>query len=137
MHPEISAFPSIQFYNSQLRNGENTLTHGNQLYNALRSANDHSVFSASPYRVFDISYGRHSYYKNSLINESEVDFVVNMCKFLFKGDEQGLIQGNVGIISPYRQQIVAIRNEMMRTFGRDVLNMVDISTVVSDLLTFY
>src|SRR3989338_7435237 len=127
MHPEISFFPSAQFYNSQLGNGRNTIVAGTELRSSFQA--QHPLFSIEPYRVFDISYGSHSFVKNSLMNQAEVDFVVNLCNFLFEGDKKSLLPGNIGIVSQYRQQIAAIKSEMTNRFGQGVLDAVEISTI--------
>jgi senataxin len=127
MHPEISYFPSAQFYSSRLGNGRNTIVAGTELRSSFQA--QHQLFTVEPYRVFDISYGSHSHVKNSLMNQAEVDFIVNLCNFLFEGDKNALLSGNIGIVSPYRQQIAAIKSEMVNRFGYGVLDAVEISTV--------
>lgn len=75
MHPEISRFPSLHFYNGKLLNGNLMST---------KSAPFHETNGLGPYVFFDVVDGKELHGKNSgtqsLYNECEVDAAVELLK---------------------------------------------------------
>lgn len=77
MHPEISRFPSLHFYDNKLLDGVKV---------AEKSASFHDHCCLSPYMFFDIADGREHCGRNSatqsLCNEFEAEAAVEILKFL-------------------------------------------------------
>jgi superfamily I DNA and/or RNA helicase len=38
----------------------------------------------------------------------------------------------IGVITPYKQQLRELKNRFERQYGRDILNVIDFNTVVSN-----
>lgn len=76
MHPEISRFPSLHFYNGKLLNGNLMST---------KSAPFHETNGLGPYVFFDVVDGKELHGRNSgnqsLYNECEVDAAVELLRF--------------------------------------------------------
>lgn len=79
MHPEISSFPSLHFYENKLLNGVGA---------ASKSAQFHEHAYLGPYMFFDIPDGREHHGKNSgsmsLYNEAESEAAITIMRFLRK-----------------------------------------------------
>lgn len=77
MHPEISCFPSLHFYEGKLLNG---------VQSSSKSAPFHKTPGLGPYVFYDVSDGQELYGKNagssSLYNEGEADAAIEIVKFL-------------------------------------------------------
>lgn len=76
MHPEISRFPSLYFYDGKLLNGEQMNT---------KSAEFHDNRNLGPYLFYDVIDGVELHGKNSgsmsLFNEREADAAVQLLRF--------------------------------------------------------
>lgn len=76
MHPDISRFPSLHFYDGNLLNG----THMED-----RFAPFHNIKCLGPYMFFDVNDGRERFAgSQSLRNESEAEAATEILKFLNK-----------------------------------------------------
>ncbi|GMM37123.1 putative DNA/RNA helicase [Saccharomycopsis crataegensis] len=124
MHPDISRFPSDEFYNSKLIDG-----------NKMRELNTrawHSIYPLSPYRFFDIA-GRQeqSSRSKSFFNTTEAVVALELVKKLEKiSVKLGInIEGKIGIISPYKEQIGKLKSVFIRHYGKPILNIIDFNTV--------
>ncbi|EFA85443.1 Regulator of nonsense transcripts-like protein [Heterostelium album PN500] len=95
MHPKISKFPSLQFYNSKLKDGENVAKYHNSFYT-------------------DPKYGPINFYHipdsqelktigNSIMNDLEIRLVFTLLKKLVQ-DHPEVKSMSVGIITPYKLQ---------------------------------
>lgn len=77
MHPEISRFPSLHFYDNKLLDGAGM---------ACKSAPYHENARLGPYMFYDIVDGHEHHGKSSaslsLYNESEVQAVIRLLKFV-------------------------------------------------------
>ncbi|CCE79933.1 Piso0_003026 [Millerozyma farinosa CBS 7064] len=122
MHPDISRFPSAEFYNSRLHDGEGM--------KELNQREWHSDFPLSPYRFFNIT-GKHkqSEYTRSLYNYSEAQVALEMVKTLMKILPQNEFSGRIGIISPYKEQIRVLKDVFRKNYGQTILNEIDFNTV--------
>lgn len=40
----------------------------------------------------------------------------------------------IGVITPYKQQLRELKNRFERQYGREILNVIDFNTVVSDFI---
>ncbi|CAK9439061.1 uncharacterized protein LODBEIA_P32850 [Lodderomyces beijingensis] len=122
MHPAISQFPSAEFYQSKLKDGP-----GMDVKNARPW---HSIAPLSPYRFFDIT-SRHE--KNeltrSLFNTEEANVCLQLVQRLIETIPQQKLAGRIGIISPYKEQIRAIKDVFQQRYGKIIFNEIDFNTV--------
>lgn len=118
MHPDISFLPSKLFYNSKLKDG---------VRNAV--APWYSRFFGA-FRFFDLK-SEEKFHKSSksLINMSEVDVIISLIVRLLSENPTTNFANRIGIITPYRQQMITLRTEISRYFGRPSLDVIDINTV--------
>jgi senataxin len=101
MHPEIRKFPSDFFYNGQLRDGYDSRSE-----RFLLKMYDDVLLR--PFVVFDLSYGSETKVRTSMMNESEAEFIGELCKYILNHKDVPA-SFKVGIISPYAEQIRLIR----------------------------
>ncbi|KAG1331997.1 hypothetical protein COCNU_02G019650 [Cocos nucifera] len=124
MHPEISKFPSLHFY-------ENKLVNGAQMDN--RTAAFHENACLGPYMFFDIADGYEHPGKNSgslsLYNEFEADAAVEILKFFKKRYPSEFVPGRIGIITPYRSQLSLLRSRFSSAFGPEIVSDMEFNTV--------
>ncbi|GMM29931.1 putative DNA/RNA helicase [Martiniozyma asiatica (nom. inval.)] len=122
MHPDISAFPSKEFYDSKLKDGPNMANVN------TREWHSHPIYS--PYKFFQVD-GQQS--KNqrtmSLFNIAEAKLALEMVKDLFNRFSNIDWTAKIGVISPYKEQVSKIRNIFYNEFGRGIQREVDFNTV--------
>uniref|UniRef100_A0A7S0AMD8 DNA2/NAM7 helicase-like C-terminal domain-containing protein n=1 Tax=Minutocellus polymorphus TaxID=265543 RepID=A0A7S0AMD8_9STRA len=110
MHPDISAFPNAQFYGAKLSNGiaagDRPLPQPSHLWPLLKNgARSCVAFVAA-------KQGKEKRTKRkSFCNQAEVDIVVSIAKDLLAS---GLKPEEIGIISPYKGQVVALKHTLHR-----------------------
>lgn len=122
MHPEISRFPSSQFYKSRLHDGK-----GMEVKNTRKW---HAEFPLTPYRFFNIvSKHQANELSRSLYNVLEAQVALEMVEKLIKTLPDGKLDGKVGIISPYKEQIRELKRTFTRRYGLSILNEIDFNTV--------
>lgn len=122
MHPQISKFPSAQFYNSKLSDGEGMLQ--------LNTRPWHEDFPMSPYRFFDIlSRHQQNERSKSFFNASEARVALELVEKLMQILPTDSFKGRIGIISPYKEQIRTMRDVFQRKFGSTIFNEIDFNTV--------
>ncbi|CAK8570386.1 unnamed protein product [Lathyrus sativus] len=123
MHPEIRSFPSEEFYENSLEDGDGV---------KLQTVRDwHEYRCFGPFSFFDIHEGEEAKPtgSGSWINVAEVDFVLLLYQKLVTL-YPGLKSGNqVAIISPYSQQVKLFQQRFEETFGVSAEKLVDICTV--------
>lgn len=121
MHPEISKFPSREFYAGKLKNGDGL---------AQKLARPwHAKYSGlGPYMFYEVR-GKHERGGgHSLKNMAEVYAAVELTKFLkteFKKDEIG----SIGVISPYREQVRVLRSAFINSFGAEITSSIDFNSI--------
>lgn len=121
MHPCISNFPSREFYNSDLRDGPGM--------SQLRVKPWHQSTVLGPYRFFDVA-GRESRVKGtSLVNHDEIKVAVQLYERLTQDFGEIKFQGMIGIVTPYRQQLQALKNAFAQRYGQAILTAVEFNTV--------
>ncbi|TGZ79287.1 hypothetical protein EX30DRAFT_115713 [Ascodesmis nigricans] len=120
MHPMISSFPSAEFYNSNLMDGEGMAD--------LRTTPWHKSTVFGPYRFFDVA-GKESRGGTSLINREEVQTAIQLFQRLTSDFPEVKFQGRVGIVTPYRQQLFELKKQFEGRFGRSILTDVEFNTV--------
>lgn len=122
MHPEISQFPSKEFYNSRLLDGE-----------GMKEKNErwwHSKFPLTPYRFFDIvSKHERNDLTRSLFNTGEARVALELVEKVMEMLPPSDFAGRVGIISPYKEQIRTLKDVFARKYGRGIWLEIDFNTV--------
>ena len=124
MHPEVSRFPSREFYKGLLKDGPGT--------EELNKRPWHSIQHLAPYRFFDIVSGRQeqNIKTMSYTNSEEVRIALELVDYLFKNFEDKVdFTGKLGIISPYREQMQKLRKEFTRYFGSSIGKYIDFNTI--------
>ncbi|KAK6459252.1 DEAD-box type RNA helicase [Scheffersomyces xylosifermentans] len=122
MHPSISEFPSTQFYNSRLKDGQGMLEKNDRPW--------HKQFPLSPYRFFDItSKHQRNELSRSLFNVGEANVTLELVEKLMSIIPEDQFSGRIGIISPYKEQIRTLKNVFTKRYGNSILSQIDFNTV--------
>lgn len=122
MHPEISKFPSSQFYHSRLSDGEGMFEKNDRPW--------HQDYPLAPYHFFDIvSKHQQSEQTKSFFNDQEARVALELVEKLMNILPDNQFKGRIGIISPYKEQIRSLRNVFQRKWGSTILNEIDFNTV--------
>ncbi|KAH1236407.1 putative helicase MAGATAMA 3 [Glycine max] len=123
MHPEIRSFPSREFYEDSLEDGDEVKSR------TIRAWHDYRCFG--PFCFFDIHEGKEARPpgSGSWINVEEVDFVLFLYQKLISLYPTLKSGNQVAIISPYSQQVKLFQKRFEETFGMSAEKVVDICTV--------
>ncbi|KAE9603280.1 putative P-loop containing nucleoside triphosphate hydrolase [Lupinus albus] len=106
MHPTISLFPNIKFYESQIVNAESVREVS---YN--RSFLPGKMYGS--YSFIDVPMGKEEFDENhSRRNMVEASIVCELVKKLHQECGRRKTKVRIGVISPYKAQVFAIKNEM-------------------------
>ncbi|WYZ39279.1 hypothetical protein EsH8_III_001193 [Colletotrichum jinshuiense] len=122
MHPEISLFPSLEFYEGKLVDGEDM--------SALRRQPWHASALLGPYRFFDVEGTQSKGSKGrSLVNHSELRVAMQLYE-RFKTDfgRNYDIRGKIGIITPYKAQLQELRYQFSRQYGEGIADDIEFNT---------
>ncbi|XP_073007942.1 probable helicase MAGATAMA 3 [Typha latifolia] len=120
MHPEISIFPSKEFYGGSLQDGE--------LVNRKRPWHSYRCFG--PFCFFNIDgIETQSSGSGSWVNEQEIEFIAILYHQLAARYPELRSGSQVAVISPYRYQVKLLREHFRATFGDQSDQAVDINTV--------
>lgn len=121
MHPEISAYPSSEFYEGKLYDGDDMA--------ALRTQKWHESKLLGPYRFFDVEGIQERGRKGqSLVNTNELEVAMQLFS-RFKIDYADCdLKGRVGIITPYKAQLFALKDRFANRFGEGVFDEVEFNT---------
>ncbi|KAJ7095873.1 SEN1 N terminal-domain-containing protein [Mycena belliarum] len=120
MHPAISRLPSAMFYQARLKDGPDM---------AAKTAKPwHEDPKFGVYRFLDIKSAEEKSGR-SIKNTAECRIAVALFARLRKAFAGTDFDGQVGVISMYRAQIVELRRQFAKEFGSDVLQTVDFNTV--------
>lgn len=122
MHPEISIFPSKEFYDGSLENGD--------LVEKQTKRAWHIYSCFGPFSFFDVD-GVESQPagSGSWVNEEEIDFIVLMYHKLASQYPELKSSSQLAVISPYRHQVKLLRQRFRATFGEQSDQVIDINTV--------
>lgn len=121
MHPEISMFPSREFYEGQLQDGQNMLE--------LRQQPWHQSALLGPYRFFDVQGVQERGSKGqSLVNTRELEVALQMYDRFSKEYSDCDLTGKIGIITPYKAQLFELRNRFKRRYGETITNIIEFNT---------
>lgn len=122
MHPEISQFPSYEFYKSKLKDGPNM--------DKINTRPWHSIKDFGPYRFFNIQ-GTQS--KNertkSLYNVIEAKIILEIVENLYRRFPDVDWSNKIGIISPYKEQIRLLKKTFVDKYGYLITKQIDFNTV--------
>ena len=121
MHPEISKFPSNQFYDGRLIDGKGLAE--------LRDMPWHKSALLGPYRFFDVKGTQmngatgHSY-----VNMEEVGHALRLYNRLRSDYRSYDFRGKIGIITPYKAQLKELRQAFQRSCGEKVFDEIEFNT---------
>lgn len=116
MHPHIRQWPSKQFYNNQLIDGENIRTRVSPFPTLLSKAHQ-------PYAFINTS-GQEGSAGNSYSNVNEAKLIVSFVEYLVKTHKLNPA-ANIGIISFYAGQVELLRRLMQQKNLNPRVNTVD------------
>lgn len=121
MHPEISAFPSAEFYEGKLYDGDDM--------GRLRLQPWHQSKLLGPYQFFDVEgvqeKGRRG---QSLVNTKELEVAMQLYH-RFSQDYPNIdLKGKVGIITPYKAQLYALRERFANRWGEAIFEQIEFNT---------
>ena len=121
MHPEISRFPSQQFYHGRLVDGDGMA--------ALRKQPWHASTILGPYRFFDVKGIQTSGAAgHSFINIPELNAAIQLYQRLkldYKGHD---FTGKIGIIATYKAQLNELKNRFASKFGESIFDEIEFNT---------
>ena len=121
MHPEISSFPSRQFYNSRLVDGEDMAR--------LRKQPWHASSILGPYRFFDVEGVQTKETRgHSFINIPELNAAIRLYERL-KADYRSYdFKGKIGIITTYKAQLNEMKSRFARKYGDAIFDEIEFNT---------
>ncbi|GAQ88481.1 protein with P-loop containing nucleoside triphosphate hydrolase domain [Klebsormidium nitens] len=124
MHPEIRQFPSAHFYGGLLTDGE-----GISRTSRLVPFHERPVFG--PYVFFDVVDGqeRSRGGASSLSNDAEATAVFELYQGVRRSYPGENLRGRVGIITPYKQQLEALKRKFREVMGDRAMLDVEFNTV--------
>ncbi|EHK97679.1 putative Helicase SEN1 [Glarea lozoyensis 74030] len=120
MHPDISSFPSQQFYKGRLLDGDGMAK--------LRRQAWHASTILGPYRFFDVEGVQTQGAGHSFINVPELNAAMQLYQRL-KTDYQNIdFTGKIGIITTYKAQLNALKDRFQNRFGESIFNEIEFNT---------
>ncbi|KAK3335673.1 SEN1 N terminal-domain-containing protein [Cercophora scortea] len=121
MHPEISLFPSREFYEGLLQDGADMAK--------LRLQPWHESSLLGPYRFFDVTGSQSRGPKNqSLVNEEEIKVAMQLYN-RFRTDYSGVeLKAKIGIITPYKAQLFRLRQRFAERYGEEIKDRIEFNT---------
>ena len=121
MHPEISKFPSKEFYDGRLLDGDNMAK--------LRRKPWHQSAILGPYRFFDVQGVQQSAPRgHSLINVAEIEIALKLFARLTTDCAGYDFKGKVGVITPYKSQLRELRSRFAQRYGEAIFSAVEFNT---------
>ncbi|PWN18846.1 hypothetical protein BCV69DRAFT_314405 [Microstroma glucosiphilum] len=121
MHPEISTYPSQQFYGGRLIDGDGMAQ--------LTAQTWHSDPLLKPYRFFSIRGFEQSSRGHSFINVEEAQIAVALYARLRRAAPGYNFDGKVGCVTMYKGQVEELKRRFAQSFGADIVQRVDFNTV--------
>jgi senataxin len=121
MHPEISRFPSKEFYEGLLQDGADM--------GQLRLQPWHRSELLGPYRFFDVKGSQSRGPKNqSLVNDEELRVAMQLYR-RFRTDYGNVeLKGKIGIITPYKAQLFRLRQRFAEKYGDGITEEIEFNT---------
>lgn len=121
MHPEISRFPSKEFYEGLLQDGADM--------GQLRLQPWHQSELLGPYRFFDVKGSQSRGPRNqSLVNDEELRVAMQLYR-RFRTDYGNVeLKGKIGIITPYKAQLFRLRQRFAEKYGDGITEEIEFNT---------
>jgi senataxin len=122
MHPEISLFPSAEFYEGKLVDGDDMA--------GLRKQPWHANSLLGPYRFFDVEGTQEKGHRGqSLVNLQELRVAMQIyARFRADYGRNMDIRGKIGIITPYKAQLQELKTRFMMEYGEEVTQDIEFNT---------
>ncbi|KAI0379125.1 SEN1 N terminal-domain-containing protein [Hypomontagnella monticulosa] len=121
MHPEISLFPSKEFYERRLVDGDDM--------RKLRHQPWHQSALLGPYRFFDVKGIQEKGRKGqSLVNLEELKVAMQLFERLTADHPKIDFKGKIGIITPYKAQLYELRDQFSRRYGEKIKEHIEFNT---------
>lgn len=121
MHPQISMFPSREFYEGRLVDGSDMAD--------LRRQPWHASTVFSPYRFFDVKGVQTKGSKGqSLVNNQEINVALQLYERLRTDYNKCDFKRKIGIITPYKAQLLRLREVFVSRFGPDIGEVIEFNT---------
>ncbi|KAI2469728.1 SEN1 N terminal-domain-containing protein [Annulohypoxylon bovei var. microspora] len=121
MHPEISLFPSQEFYERRLLDGDDM--------RRLRHQPWHQSALLGPYRFFDVKGIQERGRKGqSLVNLEELKVAMQLYERLMTDYPNADWKGKIGIITPYKAQLFELRDKFSRRYGDKITEHIEFNT---------
>ncbi|KAI1277270.1 SEN1 N terminal-domain-containing protein [Xylaria sp. FL0933] len=121
MHPEISLFPSQEFYERRLVDGGDMAK--------LRRQPWHQSELLGPYRFFDVKGIQDKGHRGqSLINIEELKVAMQLYERFTLDYPQVDLKGKIGIITPYKAQLYELRDRFTRRYGDKITEYIEFNT---------
>ena len=121
MHPEISSFPSQQFYNSRLVDGPDMA--------AARDKPWHVSSILGPYRFFDVEGVQTKEARgHSFINIPEMNAAMALYRRLKADYRSYSFKGKIGIITSYKAQLTALKARFAQQYGDEIFDEIEFNT---------
>ncbi|GBB94595.1 hypothetical protein RclHR1_02390001 [Rhizophagus clarus] len=121
MHPEISRFPSRLFYNNALLDAPELERKKSQVW--------HNMHIFGPYRFFDVEGKMIKDKKKSSYNTDEAYIAVKLFLTLIKKFQVVDFKDKVGIITPYKRQLIELRAKFKQKVPESYYNKIEFNTV--------
>ncbi|KAI3977462.1 hypothetical protein MKX01_000375 [Papaver californicum] len=110
MHPSISVFPNVEFYNKQILDAP-TVKERFYTRNLLQGR------MYGPFSFIDVSYGKEEFNDmHSCKNPVEVAVISAIIENLYKASIAKNNKVSVGVISPYKAQVLALMDKLCNSF---------------------
>jgi senataxin len=121
MHPEISYFPSQQFYHGRLVDGDGMAN--------LRQQPWHASSILGPYRFFDVKGIQTKQAQgHSFINVPELNAAIALYMRLKQDYGAVDFKGKIGIITTYKAQLNELKSRFERKFGAKIFDEIEFNT---------
>ncbi|DBA01006.1 TPA: hypothetical protein N0F65_006267 [Lagenidium giganteum] len=111
MHPFLREFPSKRFYGGLLTDGPSVMERVHRVCSTV-----YQSVCFQPFMLYNVENSLEENQGGSKSNRIEASFCVDLCATMFKlcGDMRQN-KWNVGFVSPYREQVHALRREITRS----------------------
>jgi senataxin len=122
MHPLISSFPSKRFYDSKLLDGP--------LMEVKTKQPWHEDSLLPPYAFFNSIKGREERNQfKSIYNQEEIKICLEIYKRFLNKFPKINFDYRIGIVTPYKGQVMEMRRQFQQRFGTEILMKIDFNTV--------
>lgn len=121
MHPQISVFPSREFYEGQLKDGPDMLQQRQQPW--------HRTALLSPYRFFDVQGVQERGNRGqSLVNTKELEVALQLYDRFSRDFHKCDLKRKIGIITPYKAQLFELRQRFKSRYGENITDIIEFNT---------